>query len=36
MQAESYKEKEEWIGKIGRAMLKESVMMEDFDEDAYM
>ena len=33
MQAESYGEKESWIGALGKAMIKPSVMIEDGDED---
>ena len=36
MQAESYAEKEGWIGALGKAMIKKTVMMEEIDEDAYM
>ncbi|TNV85638.1 hypothetical protein FGO68_gene16898 [Halteria grandinella] len=36
MQAESYGEKEAWIGALGKAMIKQSVMIDDQDEDAYM
>lgn len=36
MQAESYGEKEAWIGALGKAMIKQSVMIDDHDEDAYM
>ena len=37
MQAESYAEKESWIGALGKAMIKTSVMIDDeADEDQYM
>eukprot|EP00351_Strombidinopsis_sp_SopsisLIS2011_P003519 CAMPEP_0116879834 /NCGR_PEP_ID=MMETSP0463-20121206/11676_1 /TAXON_ID=181622 /ORGANISM="Strombidinopsis sp, Strain SopsisLIS2011" /LENGTH=66 /DNA_ID=CAMNT_0004529635 /DNA_START=267 /DNA_END=467 /DNA_ORIENTATION=+ len=36
MQAENYNEKEGWIGALGKAMIKKSVLMDDMDEDAYM
>ena len=35
MQAENYNEKEGWIGALGKAMIKKSVLI-DMDEDAYM
>ena len=36
MQADNYPDKEAWIGALGKAMIKSSVMIEEFDEDAYM
>ena len=37
MQAENYQDKEAWIGALGKAMIKSSVMIEDDGlEDAYM
>jgi len=36
MQAESYGDKEAWIGALGKAMIKSSVMIDEVDEDAYM
>lgn len=34
MQAESYSEKESWIGALGKAMIKSSVMIDnDSDEN---
>jgi len=34
MQAENYAEKESWIGALGKAMIKKSVMIdEDFDNE---
>ena len=36
MQAENYNEKEGWIGALGKAMIKKSVLMDYMDEDAYM
>lgn len=36
MQAENYAEKEGWIGALGKAMIKKSVLIDDGDEDAYM
>mgnify|MGYP007006648718 CR=1 FL=1 len=37
MQAENYQDKEAWIGALGKAMIKSSVMIEDEGlEDAYM
>lgn len=33
MQAESYAEKEGWIGALGKAMIKKSVMIDDEYED---
>ena len=37
MQAESYGEKESWIGALGKAMIKQSVMIDDEDlDDKYM
>ena len=36
MQAESYQEKEAWIGALGKAMIKQSVMIDDDVDDKYM
>ena len=36
MQAESYPEKESWIGALGKAMIKSSVMIDDDLDDKYM
>ena len=36
MQAENYAEKESWIGALGKAMIKPSVMIDDDMEDRYM
>lgn len=36
MQAESYAEKESWIGALGKAMIKQSVMIDDNMDDLYM
>lgn len=37
MQAESYGEKESWIGALGKAMIKQSVLIDDEGlEDQYM
>eukprot|EP00347_Sterkiella_histriomuscorum_P021365 403334236 len=36
MQAENYADKESWIGALGKAMIKKSVLIDDEDEDAYM
>jgi len=36
MQAESYGEKESWIGALGKAMIKQSVLIDDEEEDQYM
>jgi len=36
MQAENYAEKEGWIGALGKAMIKKSVLIDNEDEDAYM
>jgi len=36
MQAENYAEKESWIGALGKAMIKKSVMIDDDMEDRYM
>lgn len=36
MQAENYGDKEAWIGALGKAMIKSSVMIEEVDDDAYM
>ena len=36
MQAESYQEKESWIGALGKAMIKQSVMIDDDLDDKYM
>lgn len=36
MQAESYQDKEAWIGALGRAMIKSSVMIDEDVEDQYM
>lgn len=36
MQAENYADKEAWIGALGKAMIKQSVLIDEQDEDAYM
>ena len=37
MQASNNKEKEDWIGAFGRAMIKKTVLIDDEDmEDRYM
>ena len=36
MQAESYGDKESWIGALGKAMIKDTVLIDDDDEDKYM
>jgi hypothetical protein len=36
MQAENYADKEGWIGALGKAMIKRSVLIDNEDEDAYM
>ena len=37
MQAENYSDKEAWIGALGKAMIKSSVLIDDEGmEDAYM
>ena len=36
MQAESYGEKESWIGALGKAMIKQSVLIDEEEEDQYM
>ena len=36
MQAESYSDKESWIGALGKAMIKPSVMIDDEMDDQYM
>lgn len=36
MQAENYAEKESWIGALGKAMIKPSVMIDDDMDDKYM
>jgi hypothetical protein len=37
MQAESYGDKESWIGALGKAMIKQSVLIDDEGlEDQYM
>ncbi len=33
MQAESYTEKEGWIGALGKAMIKQSVLIDDDMDD---
>ena len=34
--AESYDEKEGWIGALGRAMIKRSIMIDDAFDNEYM
>ena len=34
--AESYEEKEGWIGALGRAMIKTSIMIDDAFDNEYM
>ena len=36
MQAENYADKESWIGALGKAMIKPSVMIDDDMDDKYM
>ena len=36
MQAENYAEKESWIGALGKAMIKDSVRIDDDLDDKYM
>ena len=36
MQAENYQEKESWIGALGRAMIKPTVMIDDAFDNDYM
>ena len=36
MYADSYAEKESWIGALGKAMIKKSVMIDDEMDDRYM
>ena len=36
MQADNYSEKESWIGALGKAMIKTSVMIYDDMDDKYM
>ena len=36
LQAENYPEKESWIGSLGKAMIKKSVLMDEMpDESGY-
>ncbi len=35
MQAESYADKEAWIGALGKAMIKPSVMIDNDMDDVY-
>ena len=36
LQAESYEEKESWIGALGRAMIKPSIMIDEAFDNEYM